>query len=93
MNISSTSVSVTWDPPNNFHGPNEGYQVTYTRLETGTLSTTDRVTDGTSVTITELERYEDYNVTVIAYSNQGSGPPSEGLAIRTAEDCKSVYMN
>ena len=90
MNITSTSVEVSWLQPSSFNGPNEGYVVMYTRLETDVTNSTARIYD-TSVNITDLEIYEEYYIVVLAFTDKGSGTPSETLRIRTDEDCK--YYN
>ena len=85
MNITSTSIKVSWLQPSSFNGPNEGYVVMYTRLETNMTNITDRISD-TSVIITGLEIYEEYDIVVLAFTDKGSGTPSETLTIRTDEE-------
>ena len=89
-NISSTSIKVSWSPPTDFNGPNEGYVLTYIRLENKMESSTDRLTN-TSFVIDDLEIYEQYNVTVVAFTDKGSGTSSEVLSVLTAEDCELFY--
>ena len=91
MNITSTSIKVSWLQPSSFNGPNEGYVVMYTRLETNMTNITDRISD-TSVNITGLEIYEEYDIVVLAFTDKGSGTPSETLRIRTDEDCKNYNL-
>ena len=91
MNITSTSVEVSWLQPSSFNGPNEGYVVMYTRLETDMTNSTARIYD-TSVNITDLEIYEEYYIVVLAFTDKGSGTPSETLRIRTDEDCKNYNL-
>ena len=86
-NISSSSIELSWDPPNNFRGPNEGYQVMYTRVETGYTQTMSDITS-TSVNITDLQIYEEYTITVVALSDKGIGETSVPLTVITDEDCK-----
>ena len=91
MNISSTSIEVSWSPPTDFNGPNEGYAITYIRLENNTESSTNRLTN-TSFVIEDLEIYEQYNVTVVAFTDKGPGTPSDVLSVLTDEDCEfNVY--
>ena len=86
-NISSSSIELSWDPPNSFRGPNEGYQVMYTRVETGYTQTMSDITS-TSVNITDLQIYEEYTITVVALSDKGIGETSVPLTVITDEDCK-----
>ena len=89
-NISSTSIEVSWSPPTDFNGPNEGYELTYIRLENNMESSTDRL-NSTSFFIDDLEIYEQYNVTVVAFTDKGPGTSSEVLSVLTDEDCKLLY--
>ena len=91
-NTSSTTIRVSWDPPTDFNGPNEGYEVSYVRLETNVQNTTGRLTT-TSVDINNLEIYEEYNLTVVAFTDKGAGTSSEILLVLTDEDCKFVNDN
>ncbi len=84
-NVTSTSVELTWDPPTTFNGPNEGYNVTYRRIENNETASI-RVMD-TSVIITNLEIYEEYSVEIVAYSDKGAGEEIT-ITVLTAEDCK-----
>ena len=52
---------------------------------------TDRISD-TSAIITGLEIYEEYDIVVLAFTDKGSGTPSETLGIRTDEDCKNYNL-
>ena len=52
---------------------------------------TDRISD-TSVNITGLEIYEEYDIVVLAFTDKGSGTPSEILRIRTEEDCENYNL-
>ncbi len=89
-NLTSTSVELTWDPPTTFNGPNEGYQVTYRRIETNEMESI-RVM-ATSVNITNLEIYEEYSVVIVAYSDKGAGEEIS-ITVLTAEDCKrNIFM-
>jgi receptor-type tyrosine-protein phosphatase Q len=85
-NISSTSVEVSWDEPTTFNGPNEGYEVRYTREETNITMTIHDIMS-TSVNISDLEIYEVYTITVLALSDKGVGESSQ-ITILTDEDCK-----
>ena len=87
--MTSTSIELTWDPPTTFNGPNEGYEVTYRRIETDETKSF-RVTD-TSFNITNLEKYEEYSVDIVAYSDKGAGEKIT-ITVLTAEDCKRIFL-
>ncbi len=70
-----------------FNGPNEGYNVTYRRLETNENSTVS-VTN-TAVNISGLEIYEEYNIEVVALSDKGAGD-NVAILVLTDEDCKII---
>ena len=84
-NLTSTSVEISWEPPSTFNGPNEGYNVTYNRIETNERKTVNVLS--TSLNITALEIYEEYSVEVVALSDKGAGEATEILVL-TDEDCK-----
>jgi hypothetical protein len=90
-NISSTSVEVSWDEPTTFNGPNEGYEVRYTRVETSITMTIDDIMS-TSVNISDLEIYEVYTITVLALSDKGVGESSQ-ITILTDEDVPGPSTN
>ncbi|XP_019860969.1 PREDICTED: receptor-type tyrosine-protein phosphatase F-like [Amphimedon queenslandica] len=93
INISSTSIEVSWNPPTDFNGPNEGYVITYIRLESDTESmSTNRLT-GTSFVIENLEKYEQYSVTVVAFTDKGPGASSDVLSVLTDEDLPGPPSN
>ena len=43
-------------------------------------------------TITGLKKYVNYNITVLAYTVKGDGPPSSPVLVRTDQDSK-LYLN
>ena len=85
---SSTSIKITWDPPerNLQNGYIVQYRVTVTETETGTVSKWN-VTD-TSLTVTSLHPYYVYTVSVAA-ETVGIGPYSDGVNVTTDEDSKT----
>ncbi len=64
------------------------YEVMYEPLMTfgGVLNTTTVNTTTLSITVSELEEYVEYNISVRAYTNDGAGPYSVGTVVRTLED-------
>lgn len=89
-NLTSTSIQVRWDPPGTFNGPNEGYEVTYRRIETSEDATIENITN-TFVNVMNLEIYENYFVEVVALSDKGAGE-SASILVLTDEDCKNDDM-
>ena len=66
------------------------YEVLYQPLETfggaiGTL-TVNVTASEMSVTLTNLQEFVDYNISVRAYTRIGEGPYSEDMTVRTLED-------
>ena len=88
-NISSTAIMVTWDevPAIDQNGIIINYEVRFEPLQfTAELSTDTINTPDLSVTITGLEEYVEYNISVRAYTSVGPGPYSDPVTVRTSED-------
>ena len=90
---SSTSITVTWDmvPPIDQNGVITVYEVRYEPLETfGTLDTQTVTISAPmmSVTLTDLQEFVYYNISVRAYTTEGEGPYSMGVMEITFADCK-----
>ena len=90
-NITSTSISLSWSAPSTFNGPNEGYQVTVTRIENSSDIETIPTQD-TFINITDLEIYEEYLISVVALSDKGPGD-SVDITILTDEDSELRNMH
>ena len=90
QNLTSQSILVSWGEPSTFNGIPGDYIISYTRVETSiTVNVTSPVT---SVTLSELEKYEEYVVVVYATSDKGAGDSSELLMVLTLEDGELVFM-
>ena len=88
-NISSTAIMVTWEeaPAIDQNGIIINYEVRFEPLQfTAELSTNTINTPDLSVTITGLEEYVEYNISVRAYTSVGPGPYSDPVTERTSED-------
>ena len=89
---SSTSILVTWDmvPPMDQNGVITMYQVLYTPLQTfrGAIGTESMTVTEQMATLTGLQEYVEYNISVRAYTSVGAGPYSDGVVVRTSEDGK-----
>ena len=69
-----------------------GYEVLYEPLDTfGGLIGTEAVnTTDTFITLSDLQEFVGYNISVRAYTNAGSGPYSDIITDMTPEDGKNL---
>lgn len=97
--ISSTEVYVSWYevPEIDQNGVINLYEVLYLPLETfgdviqaNTMNSSRRQS---SVTLSGLQEFVDYNISVRAYTRAGPGPYSDGVIITTLEDGKLMSIN
>ena len=96
--VSSTEILVMWEevPEADRNGVIEVYEVLYVPLETCdglTLPGTVNITNTSTLftTLTGLQEYVEYNISVRAYTSVGPGPYSDGVVNRTEEDGKGSY--
>lgn len=91
MALSSTSLSVSWDPPalDAQNGIITEYRVNITELETGNVISLTSF--NTIITVQFLHPYYTYVCVVSAVTN-AEGPSSEELVITTPQDGKKIYM-
>lgn len=82
VNSSSSSLLITWSPPiqEDQNGIIQGYNISYFAAPNG--SVTDMSTSETTINITGLLFYTQYNVSVAAYTSVGTGP-SDSTVVRT----------
>jgi len=87
MIISSTSISVYWDPPpfNDQNGIITGYRVNIVNLNQSNKSDTIDISN-TSFTAVDLEEFEAYDIQVAAMTIIGLGPFSDIIRRQTLED-------
>ena len=87
--ISSTVIEVSWEevPAIHENGDITFYEVRYTPLMDfeGQLSTNLTNTTILNITLTGLEEYVDYNISVRAYTAIGPGPYSDPITRRTLQ--------
>ena len=89
--LSFTEIQMSWNevPEIDQNGIITQYEVMYGLLMA--LSTTTVSTTNLSITLTGLEEFLVYNISVRAYTNEGPGPYSTGI-IATLEPGKPVYL-
>ena len=81
---------VQWDevPANERNGIIKGYNVTYKNL-TSEVEKTQTVDAPTrQVNLTGLNEFTKYDITVLAFTVKGGGPPSSAITVTTDEDSK-----
>ncbi len=96
--LSSTEIQVNWTEilEMDQNGIITEYEVMYAPLMTfgGVLTTTTVNTTNMSVTLSGLQEYVEYNISVRAYTSVGPGPYSVGIVMTTFEDGElTVYVN
>ena len=87
---SSTSILVQWDevPENDKNGIIKGYNVTYKDWRTGVEKTHIVDAPTRQVDLTGLNEFTKYNISVLAFTVKGGGPPSSAITVSTEEDSK-----
>lgn len=99
--FNSTAVQVSWKPPNpqQINGINQGYKIQAWKYEvlggeeheieakmmTVPPSLIDPLAEQSTI-ISGLEKYEDYNITVLCFTDPGDGVRSPMIAVKTKED-------
>ena len=95
--LSSTVIQVQWDdvPAIHDNGVITTYEVKYRPLATfgDQISTLTTNTSLLNATLTGLEEYIEYNISVRAYTSVGPGPYSDGVNERTLEDGGFRYFS
>ena len=88
--VSSTEIEVSWEevPAINENGVITVYEVLYSPLMTfeGQISANTTTTSQLNTTLTGLQEYVEYSISVRAYTSVGPGPYSDPLTRRTLED-------
>ena len=89
---SSTSVTVTWDPPptESQNGIITGYFINVTLLENEEVFQIFSVTK--ILFINTLKPFRTYNFVIAAQTNAGVGPYSRTVTTRTPEDGKFMHV-
>ena len=91
----STEIQVSWSevPEIDQNGVITGYEVMYRPLMTfgGVLMVATRNTTNTSLLLSGLEEFIEYNISVRAYTSVGPGPYSDVITERTDEDGENFF--
>ena len=89
-NTSSTSILVQWGevPANDQNGIILSYTVTYKALPNGIELTKNVTAPTTQATLTDLNEYTNYSITVFAWTAKGAGNASAAIIVITDEDSK-----
>ena len=90
QNTSSTSISVSWEEVQAElrNGIITGYTITYQSLTENDNGFVQVGPDNRQAILTGLKEFVDYNISVVAFTVKGDGPPSI-IVVRTDEDSKS----
>ena len=89
-NASSTSIFVQWGsvPPDNQNGIILSYTVSYTALPGGSEQTKVVNAPANETTLTGLNKFTNYSITVFASTSKGGGNVSKPIIVITDEDSK-----
>ena len=94
LNTSSTSILVQWGdvPPADQNGIILRYTVTYKALPDGSQQT--KVVDAptTETTLTGINEFTNYSITVFASTVKGDGNASVPIIVITDEDSKCAFL-
>ena len=92
-NTSSTSILVQWGdvPAADQNGIILSYTVTYKALPGGAPKAEVVIAPTTETTLTGLNEYTNYSITVFASTVKGDGNVSEPIIVITDEDSKLLF--
>ncbi|KPJ21065.1 Protein sidekick [Papilio machaon] len=99
--FNSTGITVWWTPPNpqKINGINQGYKIQAWRWEASENGNVeqkivsippnllDPLTEQSAV-IAGLDKFTEYNISVLCFTEPGDGPKSDYVLVRTKEDSK-----
>ena len=93
-NTSSTSILVTWEEVQAElrNGIITGYNITYQSLTENDNGIVKAGPNDRQANLTGLKEFVEYNISVVAFSVKGDGPPSV-IVVRTDQDSKSNNLN
>ena len=90
QNTSSTSILVTWEEVQAElrNGIITGYNITYQSLTENDNGFLQASPNDHLANLTGLKEFVEYNISVVAFTVKGDGPPSV-IGVRTDQDSKS----
>ncbi|KAL4608298.1 receptor-type tyrosine-protein phosphatase F isoform X3 [Arapaima gigas] len=85
--LSSSTMLVQWEPPEEPNGQIRGYRVYYTTNLQSPLSTWQKhnTDDSRLTTISGLQPDTTYSIRVLGFTSVGDGPPSDVLQVKTQQ--------
>ncbi|XP_035268880.1 protein tyrosine phosphatase receptor type Fa isoform X7 [Anguilla anguilla] len=85
--LSSSTMLVQWEPPEEPNGQIRGYRVYYTTSHQAALSTWQKhnTDDSRLTTISGLVTDVTYSIRVLGFTSVGDGPPSDVLQVKTQQ--------
>ncbi|XP_050933162.1 receptor-type tyrosine-protein phosphatase F isoform X9 [Lates calcarifer] len=85
--LSSSTMLVQWEPPEEPNGQIRGYRIYYSSLHDAPLSAWQKhnTDDSQLTTISGLTTDITYSLRVLAFTSVGDGPPSDVLQIKTQQ--------
>ena len=91
---SSTSIFVSWGdvPFSDQNGVIVSYTVTYRALPSGPTKTKVLTASANQTTLTGLNEYTNYSITVFASTSKGGGNQSTPIVVITDEDSEFVIF-
>ena len=89
QNTSSTSISVSWEAvqADLQNGIITGYNITYQSETENDNGVVEAGPNDLQANLTGLKEFVKYNISVVAFTAKGDGPPSI-IVVRTDEDSK-----
>ncbi|XP_044271077.1 protein sidekick isoform X2 [Tribolium madens] len=103
--LNSTTIQITWKPPDpqKINGINQGYKIQAWQTDkNGDLFEAKMMTvhpnlldpnQEQTALMTGLEKFTDYNVTVLCFTDPGDGEISEFVSVKTQEDVPDEVSN
>ena len=95
VNKSSTEITVTWQKVvgQERNGIILGFRVYFKAVGEFAVDTTEKVEvvnggDAVQKVLESLEKFMNYNITVLAFTSKGDGPNSSVIRVRTDQDRK-----
>ena len=94
QNTSSTSILFSWEEVQAGlrNGIITGYNITYQSLTENDNGIVEAGPDDYQANLTGLKEFVEYNISVVAFTVKGDGPPSV-IVVRTDQDSESNNSN